>query len=101
MPTALRGHAMHNMPTQSRGHGTRRARALAELAKAHAKRGDRNSANRLFEKALENAKEVQQDKEELASNLRNAALASVARARAEAGQERTALAWVAQQTDPA
>src|SRR5690349_12622905 len=30
MPTALRGHVSASMPTQSRGHGTRRERSLTE-----------------------------------------------------------------------
>lgn len=79
-------------------HPSWRVSALRELGKDHARRGDHEAATKAFQRAQELANDIQDD--EHAGNQRNAALASLAQARAEAGQAREALAWAAQQTEP-
>jgi hypothetical protein len=76
-----------------------RVQSLLEIAKFQAKAGDRTDAAKTFQKAFEEAENVQ-DEEPGIGNIRNAILAHIVKAQAEAGEEKKAMAWAAKQTSP-
>jgi RNA polymerase sigma factor (sigma-70 family) len=80
-----------------------RVASLTEIAKAEAKAGDRAAAAKTFQQALDAAGKDGADVSDDApgmSGLRNGALCLIAQARAEAGEEKEALAWAAKQSSP-
>jgi RNA polymerase sigma factor (sigma-70 family) len=75
-----------------------RGRALLEIAKGQARAGNRLAALKTFEQVLDGARNLKDNAR--AGSLQQGALAGLAKAQAEVGEEAAALAWIDQQTSP-